>query len=134
MKKKISYLTLMFLIGTISVFGQTKTENIKVLGKCGMCKARIETAAKSVDGVSAADWNQESQLLSVSYDETKTDTKKIQSEIAKAGHDTELYKASDKAYDNLPGCCKYDREMTHKKTSGNSMKSGSCCKKSNSHK
>jgi Cu(I)/Ag(I) efflux system membrane fusion protein len=27
--------------------------------------------------------------------------------VAKAGHDTEKYKATDKVYNDLPGCCKY---------------------------
>jgi len=35
------------------------TEKFKVAGNCGMCKARIEKAAKSVDGVSGADWDKE---------------------------------------------------------------------------
>jgi len=31
-------------------------QNLKVSGNCEMCKDRIETAAKSVSGVSSADW------------------------------------------------------------------------------
>lgn len=33
--------------------------------------------------------------------------------IEKAGHDTDMHKASQETYDKLPGCCKYDREEKH---------------------
>ena len=29
--------------------------------------------------------------------------------IAKAGHDTDMHKAKDEVYNELPSCCKYDR-------------------------
>jgi len=31
----------------------------------------------------------------------------ISKAIAKAGHDTDTYKADQAVYDQLPGCCKY---------------------------
>ena len=34
----------------------------------------------------------------------------IAKRIAIAGYDSELAKAKDEDYDNLPGCCQYDRE------------------------
>lgn len=94
-------------IGT--TFGQAKTEKFKVYGNCGMCENRIEKAAKSVDGVTDADWNKETELIVVSLDSTKTDVLKVHMAIAKAGHDTNMHKAEDKTYDALPGCCKYER-------------------------
>ena len=42
-----------------------KTESFKVLGNCNMCKARIEKAARA-EGVTAASWDEKSQLLTVS--------------------------------------------------------------------
>ena len=87
----------------------TKTETIKVWGNCGMCKARIEKTAK-VDGVSKALWDAKTQILTLTYDPSKVKTDDIQKKIAAVGHDTEMFKADDKAYDALPGCCKYDRK------------------------
>jgi copper chaperone CopZ len=84
----------------------TKTETIKVSGNCDMCKARIEKAAK-IDGVSKAEWNKETKLLAVTYDPAKTNADAISKKVAAAGHDTEKIKAEAKAYDKLPGCCKY---------------------------
>ena len=109
MKKKIVSLVGLFLIGAITVFAQSKTEKIKVYGSCGMCENRIETAAKSVDGVTTADWSQETKMLELSYDESKTNIHKVHMAVTKVGHDTDVHKAKDAVYNNLPGCCKYDR-------------------------
>lgn len=86
-----------------------KKEEFKVYGNCGMCEKRIEKAAKSVDGVTSADWDKETGFIEISFDKSKTDVDKIQVAIADVGHDTDLHKAADEVYDNLPGCCKYDR-------------------------
>jgi Cu(I)/Ag(I) efflux system membrane fusion protein len=80
---------------------------IKVSGNCEMCKERIETAAKSVAEVAAADWSTETKLLHVSFDGGKTNIDAIQKAIAKVGHDTEKYKAPDDVYNALPECCMY---------------------------
>jgi Cu(I)/Ag(I) efflux system membrane fusion protein len=80
---------------------------LTVQGLCGMCKTRIEKAAKGVKGVTAAQWNSETKALSFSYDDKKTSPDAIGKAIAKAGHDTDKYKAEDKVYNALPGCCKY---------------------------
>jgi len=84
----------------------TKTEVIKVSGNCGMCKERIETAAK-IDGVSQADWNKDTKKLTLVYNPSKVKSDDVQKKIAAAGHDTEKFKADDKTYNSLPGCCKY---------------------------
>ena len=85
-----------------------KTESIKVMGNCGMCKARIEKAAK-MDGVSKAEWNDDTQMLTLVYDPSKVKSDDVQKKIAAVGHDTETFKADIKVYDKLPGCCKYER-------------------------
>jgi Cu(I)/Ag(I) efflux system membrane fusion protein len=80
---------------------------IKVSGNCEMCKDRIETAAKSVAGVAAADWSTETKLFHVSFDGGKTNIDAIQKAIAAVGHDTEKFKAPDEVYKALPECCLY---------------------------
>lgn len=116
MRTRIFNLVTMFLLGTLSVFAGTKTDKIKVSGNCDMCKSRIEKAAKSVDGVSAADWNKKTKVLELTFDDSKTDVKKVETAIAAVGHDTELVKATDKAYNDLPSCCHYDRAGADAKT------------------
>ncbi|OFX88876.1 MAG: ATPase [Bacteroidetes bacterium GWF2_33_16] len=118
MKIKVLSLVSMFLLGTSMVFAQTKTEKFEVKGSCGMCENRIEKAAKSVDGVTTADWNQETKMLEVSFDESKTTVHKVHMAIAKVGHDTPMHKAKDEVYNALPECCKYDRTEANKKVTG----------------
>ncbi len=92
-----------------------KTQNIKVSGMCNMDKRRIETAAYSVDGVKSANWNEYTQVLTLKYGIFKKDAAdNVQKKIALAGNDTELYKATDAAYNSLPDCCHYARNMVKK--------------------
>jgi periplasmic mercuric ion binding protein len=109
MKTKILVLTALFVFGATFVFAAKKTEKIKVLGACGMCETRIEKTTKAIDGVSKADWSKGSEILEVTFDDTKTSVDKIEKALADVGHDTEKYKASDAVYQKLPACCHYDR-------------------------
>ena len=88
---------------------EKKTETVKVYGNCGMCKTRIEKAAKSVDGVSKAKWDQKAKELTVTYDPAITNLEDIEREIAAVGHDTQDVKAKDETYNALHSCCKYER-------------------------
>lgn len=91
----------------------TKTDGIHaqikdVQGLCEMCQDRIEKAAMSVMGVSSADWGSKTKILHLNYDKKETNIETVSKAIAKAGHDVgEKYKADDKVYNTLPGCCKY---------------------------
>jgi mercuric ion binding protein len=85
-----------------------KTESFKVWGKCDMCKARIEKAVKD-EGAISASWDGKTQLLTVTYDPSKTNKDGLSKKLASVGHDTEKYKAPDDVYAKLPGCCHYDR-------------------------
>jgi copper chaperone CopZ len=71
-----------------------------------MCKQRIETTALSVKGVSKADWNVDSKVLSVSYDSTQTNSLLIHEAVANVGHGTKLVPMNQEAHDNLHECCK----------------------------
>ena len=82
-----------------------------VRGNCGMCKKTIEKAAKTVDGVTAANWNVEKKKIDVSFDHSKTNTLAIHKAIAASGYDTEKVAGNEEAYNKLPGCCQYDHAM-----------------------
>jgi copper chaperone CopZ len=86
-----------------------KKETLKVWGECGMCKKTIEKAAKD-SGATTASWNTDSKMLTVTYNNTKTSTQKIQQAVAAAGYDTRDLTADNAAYDKLHECCKYDRK------------------------
>ncbi len=121
MKTRMLSLIALMVFGFATVMAQTeKKEKMEVAGNCGMCKTRIESAAKSLEGVSSADWNKETKILEVSYDSTKINIHKVYMAIAKAGHDTKMHKASDEDYNQLPGCCKYERLTAKTDASKNS--------------
>jgi len=111
------YLVLMLaVLGVVftSTAQEKKSKNAKVdvevKGNCDMCKKRIEKAAFSVKGVKSAEWHADDQTLHLIIDENKTSSKKVQESVAKVGHDTKEVKATTDNYDNLHGCCKYERE------------------------
>ncbi|WP_159518521.1 heavy-metal-associated domain-containing protein [Sunxiuqinia indica] len=117
--KVVLSLIVVAMLSVTTAFGKDKTEKFKVYGNCGMCENRIEKAAKSVDGVSTADWDKESKMMQVKFDDSKTDVHKVEMAIAKAGHDTQMHKATDEAYNKLPGCCQYERAGDKKSNSHN---------------
>jgi len=78
-----------------------------VSGNCELCKERIEKVAKSVSGVSSAVWEVATKKIKVEFNPTVTNQDAIQKAIAKAGHDTEKFKAPDEVYKQLPECCLY---------------------------
>lgn len=84
--------------------------DIEVNGNCEQCKKRIEKAAFSVPGVKSAVWHMDDHKLHLIVNEEKTSVADVKKAIAKAGHDTEEFKATDADYDNLHHCCKYERK------------------------
>ena len=88
-----------------------KTSSFKVYGNCESCKSRIEKAAK-VDGVTKAEWNVDSKMITLTYNPAKISSDEVQKKIAAVGHDTEKYTAADKIYKGLPACCQYDRKKS----------------------
>jgi len=111
MKTKIfSIISVLIVFGTFSLFAQTvKIEKFKVYGNCESCKVRIEKAALSVDGVTKANWDVKTKVLELTFNPAKTNPDKVQLAIANVGHDTEKHRATDKVYNSLPECCKYER-------------------------
>lgn len=113
MSKLISkiLLAITLLLSAMSSSAQIKnatTEIIKISGNCAMCKATIEKAG-NVKKAAKVDWNQASQMATLTYDSNKTNANEILKRIALAGYDNEAFLAPDDAYAKLPGCCQYDR-------------------------
>src|SRR5690606_29795038 len=85
-------------------FAQAVKETIKVSGNCGMCKDKIEKAARS-GGASDGAWDSHTKVLTVEYAHTSSVNAKTQKAVAASGDDTSDVKASDEVYNNLHGCC-----------------------------
>jgi len=86
-----------------------KTETIKVNGNCGMCESNIEKAGTKSKWYKT-DWNEDTKLASITYDSIKTNADAVLKSIALSGYDNASFLAPDEVYNNLHGCCKYDRE------------------------
>ncbi len=116
MKKSIiSLFTFGFLVlFSYSVEAQTSekkrskiaTDEFAVVGNCGGCEKRIESAAL-LKGVKSANWDKDAQRIKVIYKTKKVSLKEIKESIAAVGHDTDDVKASNTIYNALPECCQY---------------------------
>lgn len=83
---------------------------VEINGNCEQCQARIQKAAYSVSGVKSATWSIETHQLSLILNEEKTTVAEVKKAIAKVGHDSDEAKTTEEVYNNLPGCCQYDRK------------------------
>lgn len=113
MKKSLTNLLMAtFILLSITTNAQkiknAKTETVKVYGNCGMCKTKIEKAGKIKNSVSV-DWDKNTGMASITYDSTKTNKDEILQRIALVGYDSDKFLAPDDVYNNLHGCCQYDR-------------------------
>lgn len=116
------------LLSSVSSFAQiknVKTETVKIYGNCGMCKSTIEKAG-NIKNVATLEWNKDTKMAKLSYDDKKTNQDEILKRIALAGYDSEKFLAPDDIYAKLHGCCQYDRELKpveKNKEAGMDMKS-----------
>ena len=97
------------LVSAIISKDKLVAKEVMVAGNCEQCRARIEKAAKSVEGVSEAAWNKDSKILLVNFDSGLTSLEAVEKSVANAGHDTQNHQAHTDDYGNLPACCQYER-------------------------
>ena len=97
------------VISKTEIVNGITTSTFKVWGNCDMCKETIEGSLK-VDGISKADWNTDSKLITIVYEDKKISLDQIKKNIAGVGYDNETYKGDETAYKSLPDCCQYDRK------------------------
>jgi len=93
----------------IGVKGIVVAETFKVYGNCGECEKKIESAALSLQGVKKAEWDKESKVLEVIFNNGKVSLANIKSKIAEAGYDMKGVKATEASYAKSSTCCKYER-------------------------
>lgn len=119
------FVALLMMATTISFAQKTTTETFKVSGNCGMCKTKIEKAAKDA-GATYAAWDAEKKEITIKYNSASTNTAKVQKQIAAVGYDNVGAKATDESYNKLHGCCKYERGAATDKASCCAGGAGSC--------
>lgn len=120
--KKIFLAILM--VGTLGVTAKNITKTILVKGECGECKENIE-AALDLPGVSFAEWNEETKMLTVRFNDKKISENDIHSTISNLGYATDRLEANKTSQSKLSKCCQ-PKEV--KKVCGDKK---SCCKGEN---
>lgn len=101
------------LASSIHMHAQIKnaqTITAKVSGNCGMCETTIEKAG-NVKKEAQVEWDKDKQIATITYDPNKTDPDQVLKRIALAGYDNEKYLAPEETYNNLHGCCQYERSI-----------------------
>ncbi len=111
MKTRILSITVLLVFASFIAHSGEITDTFKVKGgDCFECKKQIESAALNVIGVSMANWNSEKQEIRIIFDEAKTKVENVKKAVAKAGYDTDNFKAKEEVFNKLPECCKYERD------------------------
>jgi hypothetical protein len=105
MKKIISLFAFIILSITGSK-AQIIESKIITSGQCEHCKETIEKNIRFEKGVKKVAFDEKTHVVTVKYDETKTNLKDIQIAISKLGYDADSISADPKAYEKLNACCK----------------------------
>jgi len=101
------------LLSSVNILAQiknAKTETLKIYGNCDMCKSNIEKAG-NLKNVAQVNWNKDTKMATLSYDEKKTNQDEILKRVALAGYDSEKFLAPDDIYAKLPECCQYKQDL-----------------------
>jgi hypothetical protein len=107
-KIKAAYTMLITAFSLGAVAQNITTQSFTVSGNCGMCEKTIERAALK-SGASKAEWNKDTKILVLQFNPKKVSADELLKAVAYAGYDNEKYLAPNEAYENLHGCCQYER-------------------------
>lgn len=123
MNKSILLVTFIMLLSFTASFAQiknSKTEQVKVYGNCGMCENTIEKAG-NLNKVATVEWNKDTKMATLTYDATQTNANEILKRIALVGYDSEKFLAPNDVYNKLHECCLYERNPNATKESSSKI-------------
>ena len=102
-------ITLLLSISTcFAEIKNAKVETVHIYGNCSICKKTIESAA-NVKDIVQVEWNKDTKMAFITYDEKKTNQDEILKRIGLAGYDSDKFLAPDNVYAKLETCCQYER-------------------------
>ncbi len=104
--KKLIGLIALILISCSGIKAQIIEAQIKTSGQCEHCKETLEKNLRFEKGVKKVEFNIESHIIKVKFDQAKTTIKNIQIAITKLGYYADSLLADPKAYEKLNACCK----------------------------
>jgi mercuric ion binding protein len=95
------------LLLSFTVHAQTDTVRIKTSAICDQCKDRIEHDLSFEKGVKSVHLDLPTKIITVIFNEKKTNEQNIREAISKIGYDADSLKADLRSYNKLPECCKH---------------------------
>jgi len=119
---KNTILLALLLISSV-LFAKNITSRIEVKANCEICKEKIEKTL-DIPGISHADWNKETKILTVRYNEKKISLDDIHSMISNIGYATNKVNANSESQAQVMKCCQ-PKEPVKK---CNTTKKGCCTK------
>ena len=106
MRIKFFVSALFLFLFVSSSMAQMSKVDIKTSAVCEMCKEKIENELAQTSGISSAELNVKSKILSVEFKERKITHDEICEIISNLGYDADGVKADPEKYKALPNCCK----------------------------
>lgn len=83
--------------------------------QCDMCKNKIESYLKRIDGLTLVNVNPKKKETTVKFISDRTNIEEIKTAIANAGYDADEITANEESYKKLPACCKKTENGGEKK-------------------
>jgi copper chaperone CopZ len=92
MKAKVSVFVVVAILGVASVYASEKVIKFRAESiMCGGCAGKIKKVVSAIDGVSEVTANQESKVVTVTYDDAKATPQQFKDAIIAAKHTVEDY-------------------------------------------
>lgn len=90
MRKFIQTALITMLLSVCISFGAEKVIKVKTNLHCGSCKNKIEKALNKTDGILSTSADLDSKIVTINFDDAKTDDSKVTNVITELGYKAEL--------------------------------------------
>lgn len=117
MKKVIGVLMILLAFNVSAQRSKAKFEtiDIKTSALCGECKDRIENKLNYTKGISFAELNLDSNVLTVKFKTKFLTAAQVKQILANLGYHADDVKRNKEAFDALPACCRDENANCTKK-------------------
>lgn len=107
MKNLLNLAVVVMMFATMTVFAANKEVKIKANMHCETCKGKIENGLKKTSGIISSSADLASNIVTIKYDDAKTNPDKIKTAVADLGYKADLYSKDNKECDaSKKECCK----------------------------
>ena len=107
-----------FLVAAVASAQVKPVQTVKISTptvQCEMCKSRIETYLKRIDGLTFVNVNPKRKETTVKFISDRTNIEEIKTAIANSGYNADEITATEDSYKKLPACCKKPEDGGGKK-------------------